>query len=30
MKNKLNAVALFHETFGMGVAKEMRARFGRG
>ncbi|SMC61450.1 pyrophosphohydrolase domain-containing protein [Cellulophaga tyrosinoxydans] len=28
MKNKLNAVALFHETFGMGVATTMRADLG--
>lgn len=28
MKNKLNAVALFHETFGMGVSKKMIADLG--
>tara|TARA_R110002051_G_scaffold100879_3_gene171345 strand:+ start:33817 stop:34203 length:387 start_codon:yes stop_codon:yes gene_type:complete len=28
MKNKLKAVALFHETFGMGVSKTMRANLG--
>tara|TARA_R110002051_G_scaffold287288_1_gene349976 strand:- start:3580 stop:3966 length:387 start_codon:yes stop_codon:yes gene_type:complete len=28
MKNKLNAVALFHETFGMGVSKNMQADLG--
>ena len=28
MKNKLNAVALFHETFGMGVGTTMRADLG--
>lgn len=28
MKNKLNAVALFHETFGMGVATSMKANLG--
>lgn len=28
MKNKLNAVALFHETFGMGVSTTMRADLG--
>tara|TARA_R110000796_G_scaffold35017_1_gene89950 strand:+ start:38550 stop:38936 length:387 start_codon:yes stop_codon:yes gene_type:complete len=28
MKNKLNAVALFHETFGMGVSKKMKADLG--
>lgn len=28
MKNKLNAVALFHETFGMGVSKTMKANLG--
>lgn len=28
MKNKLNAVALFHETFGMGVSTSMRADLG--
>ncbi|KGK30072.1 MULTISPECIES: nucleoside triphosphate pyrophosphohydrolase family protein [Cellulophaga] len=28
MKNKLEAVALFHETFGMGVASAMKADLG--
>ncbi|MFI8606385.1 hypothetical protein ACIGCP_18100 [Cellulophaga baltica] len=28
MKNKLEAVALFHETFGMGVANAMKADLG--
>ena len=28
MKNKLSAVALFHETFGMGVSSAMRADLG--
>jgi predicted HAD superfamily Cof-like phosphohydrolase len=28
MKNKLEAVALFHETFGMGVSKTMKANLG--
>lgn len=28
MKNKLNAVTLFHETFGMGVSKTMKANLG--
>jgi predicted HAD superfamily Cof-like phosphohydrolase len=29
MKNKLEAVALFHETFGMGVAHSMQADLGK-
>ncbi|WP_158973784.1 nucleoside triphosphate pyrophosphohydrolase family protein [Cellulophaga sp. L1A9] len=28
MENKLKAVALFHETFGMGVSKSMQANLG--
>jgi len=28
MKNNLNAVALFHETFGMGVSKILKANLG--
>jgi predicted HAD superfamily Cof-like phosphohydrolase len=28
MKNNLNAVALFHETFGMGVSKTIKANLG--
>ncbi len=28
MKNKLNAVALFHKTFGMGISQTMRADLG--
>lgn len=29
MKNKLNAVALFHETFGMGVSDTIKATLGK-
>ncbi len=28
MENKLNAVALFHKTFGMGISETMRANLG--